>query len=147
MEVREYHRDGYLISTDRTRLDLPAIHGYLSGASYWAAGRSMETVERSVDNSLCIGMYDPAGRQAGFARVITDFATFGWICDVFVLAGHQGKGLGKWLMQTIVALPELQVLKRLQLATRDAHELYSRYAGFTPLANPGMWMERVQEKK
>jgi len=147
MEVREYRRDGYLISTDKTRLDLAAVHGYLSGASYWAAGRPMETVERSVENSLCFGLYNPAGRQAGFARVITDFATFGWVCDVFVLDAHKGKGLGKWLMQAIVAFPALSGLKRLQLATRDAHELYRKYAGFTPLANPGMWMERVQEKK
>lgn len=146
MEVREYRRDGYLISTDKARLDLGTIHGFLSEKSYWAAGRSLEAVARSVENSLCFGLYDTAGRQAGFARVVTDYATFGWVCDVFVLDEHKGKGLGKWLMQTVVAFPDLQGLKRLQLATRDAHELYRKYAGFTPLANPGMWMERVQER-
>ena len=147
MEVREYRReDGYSISTDKSRLDLNVIHGYLSGDSYWAAGRSWETVERSVEHSLCFDLYDLAGRQDGFARVITDFATFGWLCDVFVLEKHRGRGLGKWLVQTVAAFPALQGVKRLQLATRDAHELYKRYADFTPLAAPDMWMERVQEK-
>jgi len=102
-------------------------------------------VRRSIENSLCFGLYDPAGVQVGFARVITDCATFGWLCDLFILDAHKGKGLGKWLVQTIVSFPDLRALKRIQLATCDAHELYSRYGGFTPLAAPERWMERVQE--
>jgi GNAT superfamily N-acetyltransferase len=132
--------DGYTISTDASLLDIQIIHGYLSGESYWAAGRSME-------NSLCFGVCEAAGSQAGFARVVTDYATFGWLCDLFILDAHKGRGLGKWLVQTIVAHPDLQALKRLQLATRDAHELYSRYGGFTPLGAPDLWMERVRDKQ
>jgi len=145
MESREYHRDGYVISTDKSRLDVQAVHGYLSREFYWAAGRTLETVQRSIEGSLCLGLYDPQGRQAGFARVITDSATFGWICDVFVLDTHKCRGLGKWLVQVLVELPDLQGVRRLQLATRDAHELYQRYGGFTPLASPEMWMERKMD--
>jgi GNAT superfamily N-acetyltransferase len=139
--------DGYTISTDPALIDREVVHGYLSLQSYWAAGRTMHTVEKSIENSLCFGVYDADGRQAGFGRVITDYATFGWLCDVFILDGHKGRGLGKWLVQTIVSHPELQGLKRIHLATRDAHELYGRYGGFTPLAAPGLWMERVREKQ
>ncbi len=143
MQPSEFRRDdGYVISTDRSRLDVDAVHGYLSRESYWAAGRSRQTVQRSIEGSLCLGLYDPAGALAGFARVITDYATFGWVCDVFVLGAHKGRGLGKWLVQVLVQLPELQGLRRLQLATRDAHELYRRYGSFTALASPEMWMER-----
>jgi len=138
---------GYRISTDKALLDVEMIHGYLSGESYWAGGRSMETIRRSIENSVCFGVYDAAGRQAGFARVITDFATFGWLCDVFVLDPHRGKDLGKWLVQTIVSTAHLQGLPRIMLGTRDAHELYTRYGGFAPLADPGKWMERVQDGK
>jgi GNAT superfamily N-acetyltransferase len=145
MDGHEPQSDSYRISTDKALLHLDVIHGYLSGQSYWAAGRSLETVKRSVENSLCFGVYDAAGRQAGFARVITDFATFGWLCDVFILEEHKGKGLGKRLVQEIVSCPELQPLKRMQLATRDAHGLYRRYGGFNPLAHPEWWMERMQE--
>lgn len=142
MRPYEVRRDGYLISTDKSRLDVETVHGYLSRESYWAAGRTRETVQRSIEGSLCLGLYDPQGKLAGFARVITDFATFGWICDVFVLDAHKGRGLGKWLVETVVNLPDLQGLRRLQLATRDAHELYRRYGGFTQIASPEMWMER-----
>ncbi len=145
--IAEHTFAGYHISTDKTRLDLATIHGYLSGESYWAAGRSMETIRRSIESSLCFGVYDAAGQQAGFARVVSDFATFGWLCDVFVLDAHKGKGLGKWLVRTIVSFRELQGLTRIMLGTRDAHQLYARYGGFAPLADPGKWMERVQEKK
>jgi GNAT superfamily N-acetyltransferase len=138
--------EGYTISTDASLVDIEAVHGYLSGQSYWATGRSLETVRRSIEHSLCFGVYDATGGQAGFARVITDYATFGWLCDLFILDAHKGRGLGKWLVQTIVAHPDLTSVKRIQLATRDAHELYSRYGGFAPLAAPALWMERVQEK-
>ncbi len=144
MQTREFRQDGFLISTDRSRLDLDAIHGYLARDSYWAVGRPRETVERSIESSLCFGLFDPEGRQAGFARVVTDFATFGWLCDVFVLPAYRGKGLGKWLVRCIVETPELQGMKRLLLATRDAHELYRAYGGFTALAAPDRWMERVK---
>jgi GNAT superfamily N-acetyltransferase len=144
MEGREYRRDGFLISTDRSRLDVDAIHRFLSRDSYWAVGRSREAVQRSIEGSLCFGVFDPQGKQAGFARVVTDFITFGWLCDVFVLDAYRGKSLGKWLVQTVVETPELKDVKRLLLGTRDAHELYQRYGGFTALAAPERWMERVK---
>lgn len=133
---------GFTISDDKTRLDLPAIHAYLSQRSYWAVGRPLAVVQTSIEHSLCFGAYDSDGRQAGFARVVTDYATFGWVCDVFILEPYRGLGLSKRLMEAIVAYPALQGVKRLLLATRDAHELYQRYAGFQPLAAPERWMER-----
>jgi GNAT superfamily N-acetyltransferase len=145
MEIHEYRQDGFLISTDTSRLDLAAIHGFLSRDSYWAVGRPLETTRRSIETSLCFGLFDPQGRQAGFARVVTDFATFAWLCDVFVLAAFRGKGLGTWLVRTVVEHPDLKDLKRLLLATRDAHELYRRHGGFTPLSSPERWMERVRQ--
>jgi len=146
IEIREYGWEGCCISTDKALLDFEVIHGYLSRESYWAKDRSAETTRRTIENSLCFGVYDAAGRQAGFARVITDYATFGWLCDLFVLDAYKGKGLGKWLVQTIVSSPDLRALKRIQLATLDAHELYSGYGCFAALATPERWMERVQEK-
>ncbi len=144
MERREYRRDGFLISTDPARLDVDAIHRFLSQDSYWAVGRSREAVQRSIECSLCFGMFDVQGKQAGFARVVTDFSTFGWLCDVFVLPAYRGHGLGKWLVQTIVEAPELEDVRRLLLATRDAHELYRAHGGFVGLASPDRWMERVK---
>jgi GNAT superfamily N-acetyltransferase len=108
--------------------------------SYWAQGRSFETVERSISNSLNFGLYK-GDEQVGFARVVTDRATFAWLGDVFILPDYRGKGLSKWLMEVIVTHPELQGLKRWILATRDAHELYRRF-GFKELAQPDRWMER-----
>ena len=138
--IHEWRRGEYLISTERARLDIPLIHDYLSNSSYWAVGRSLETVERSVEHSLAFGVY--AGeRQVGFARVITDYATFAWIADVFVLDQFRGQGLGKWLMGVIISHPELQRLRRWVLATKDAHELYRPF-GFTELVRPERWMER-----
>ena len=128
------------ISTDAARLDLDAIHAYLS-TSYWAAGRSRETVAKSIANSLCFGAYD-GGRQVGLARVVTDRATFAYLCDVYVLETHRGRGIGKRLMQAVVAHPDLQGLRRFHLVTRDAHELYKRF-GFTPLREPHKHMERM----
>jgi len=128
------------ISTDAARLDLDAIHAYLS-TSYWAAGRSRELVAKSVANSLCFGVYDGA-RQVGLARVVTDRATFAYLCDVYVLESHRGRGIGKQLMRAVVAHPDLQGLRRFQLVTRDAHTLYEPF-GFTPLAQPERHMERA----
>jgi GNAT superfamily N-acetyltransferase len=124
--------DGYAISTDPGRLDVDFVHGYLSGQSYWARGVPREVVARSIANSLCFGLYGPDGRQAGFARVVTDRATFAWLADVFVDDRHRGKGLGKALVATILAHPELQGLRRFMLSTADAHGLYTPFGFATP---------------
>src|SRR4029078_11350258 len=113
-----WEREGYLITTDRSRLDVALIHKFLTTESYWAAGKAIEVVQRSIDNSLCFGIYQQ-DKQVGFARVVTDFATFAWIADVFVLAEHRGRGLSKWLMDVILAHPELQGFRRWVLATKD----------------------------
>ncbi len=134
----EARRGPYLISTDEQRLDLDVVHGYLS-RSYWAAGIPREVVERSIRGSLCFGLYE-GERQVGFARVITDEATFAYLGDVFVLEEHRGRGLGKWLVEVIASEPAFQGLRRFLLATRDAHGLYAKL-GFTPLTAPEMFME------
>jgi GNAT superfamily N-acetyltransferase len=126
------------IDTDKSRLDLAVIHGFLT-TSYWAKGIPRETVERSIEGSLCFGVYE-GPRQVGFARVITDSATFAYLADVFILESHRGRGLSRRLMDAIVAHPSLQGLRRWMLATRDAHGLYARY-GFKPLAAPDRMME------
>ncbi|RTQ53803.1 N-acetyltransferase [Hymenobacter gummosus] len=133
----------FTISTDAARLDVALIHDYLSNHSYWAPGISQELVERSIRNSLCFGLYAPDGRQAGFARIISDRATFAYLCDVFVLEEFRGRGLSKRLMQYISQHPELQGLRRWMLGTRDAHSLYAQF-GFTPLASPGRFMENAK---
>jgi GNAT superfamily N-acetyltransferase len=135
----EWKRDGLTISTDRSRLDRDTIHDFLRG-SYWASGISRELVDRSIDNSLCFGLYD-GDRLVGFARVITDFATFAYLSDVFVLESHRGHGLGTWFTECVLSHPDLQNLRRWMLATADAHGLYRR-VGFTALSKP----ERIMEK-
>jgi GNAT superfamily N-acetyltransferase len=137
----EAHRDGFTISTDPARLDLAAIHGYLT-QSYWAAGISRELVARSLRNSLCFGVYDSHWNQVGFARIVTDLATFGYVADVFVLEGYRGRGLSKWLMDCIVGHPDLRDMRRFHLVTRDAHGLYARFGFAEPPA--GKHMERVR---
>ena len=141
MTTIEHQRDGYTISTDKTRLDTGLIHRFLSEDSYWAQDRPYDVVERSIDHSLCFGVYAET-EQVGFARVVTDYATFAWLCDVFVVEPHRGRGLGKWLVETVVAHPDLDGIRLFSLATRDAHELYRRYAGFEPLEVPEKWMVR-----
>jgi GNAT superfamily N-acetyltransferase len=126
------------ISTDPTRLDIEAIHAYLS-RSYWAEGIPKDVVAKSVQSSICFGLYDGT-RQIGLARVITDKATFAYLCDVYVLDEYRGHGLGKWLMEAVSAHPDLQSLRRFVLLTRDAHGLYEKF-GFTPLKDPGRYME------
>ena len=135
-----WQRDEYTISTDRARLDLDLIHNYLSNESYWATGRSREVMIRAIENSLPFGIYKGES-QAGFARIVTDYATFAWVADVFVLPEHRGRGLSKWLMEIIIAHPQLQGFRRWVLSTRDAHGLYERF-GFIPLHRPERWMER-----
>lgn len=142
-EIREWRQGEFTISTDEERLDFKVIHNFLSTESYWAIGRPMEVIKRSVENSLPFGLYK-GEEQVGFARVITDYATFAWLADVFVLDSERGKGLGKWLVEIIVSHPELQGLRRWVLATKDAHELYSR-VGFTDLIQPQRWMEKFKE--
>jgi len=137
----EFQRDGFLISNDPSRLDLDVIYHYLSTESYWSAGIPREVVEKAVQNSLPFGVYDTRiNKQIGFARLITDYATFAYLADVFVLPEYRGQGLSKWLMACIRNHPDLQGLRRMLLATRDAHGLYSQY-GFKPLAAPDRWME------
>jgi GNAT superfamily N-acetyltransferase len=121
---------GYEISTDPRRLDAAAIHAYL-GRSYWAAGIPLEVVERSLSGSLCFGLYHQ-GEQVGLARMITDRATFAYLCDVYVLEEHRGKGLGEALIEAVHAHPDLQNLRRQVLVTRDAHELYRRFGWSSP---------------
>jgi nitroreductase/GNAT superfamily N-acetyltransferase len=132
---------GYTITDDRNSVDLAVVHDYLSRSSYWAAGRSLETVRRSVENSLCYSVFSPAGRQVGFARLVTDHATFAWLCDVFILEEHRGRGLAKRLMEAILARPDLASIKRIALRTRDAHGLYRQY-GFGEITQVETWMER-----
>lgn len=139
-------RGEFTISTDPDWLDVAAIHEFLSTQAYWALGRSREVVEKTIRSSLCFGVYQ-AGKQVGFARVVTDYATFGWLCDVFILPSHRGLGLAKWLVANVVEHPELRGLRRLLLATRDAHELYRGYGGFAALSAPERFMERFQIKK
>jgi len=137
--VTEYRRGEFVISTDRERLSLDVVHGFLTNC-YWAKGIPREVVSRSIEHALCFGIYDGEGAQVGFARVISDFATIAYVGDVFVLETHRGRGLGKWLMQCITQHPALQNLRRWILTTRDAHGLYSQ-VGFTPVKAPGRYME------
>ena len=140
--MAEWHKDEYAISDEPARLDMDVIYDFLNESSYWARGRSRERVERSVAHSLPFGVYR-GGRQVGFARVVTDYATFAWLADVFVLDSERGRGVGKWLVETVVSHPDLRGVRRWLLATRDAQELYRRF-GFGDLKDsPLGWMERV----
>ena len=133
-----WSKGDFEISTDAARIDLATVHGFLA-ESYWAHGIPRHTVEQSIRNSLCFGIYR-GNQQVGFARVITDLATFAYLADVFVLEPYRGRGLSKWLMECIIGHPDLQGLRRWMLATRDAHSLYQRF-GFAELNTPEGWME------
>ena len=135
----EWTRGEFTVSTDRRRLDRDAIHRFLADDSYWAREIPRDVVDRSIENSLCFGLYE-GSRQVGFARVVTDFATFAYVGDVFVLESHRGRGLSKWLMEIVMGHPDLQGLRRWSLATRDAHGLYERF-GFRTPAHPERLME------
>jgi len=136
--VIENRRGEFLLSTDPGRLDLDLIHAFLTGC-YWAKGIPREIVARSIQNSLCFAVYT-GGKQVGFARVISDFATYAYIGDVFVLESFRGRGLGKWMLEAIMQHPRLQGLRRWNLLTRDAHALYAQF-GFSPLKTPERYME------
>jgi GNAT superfamily N-acetyltransferase len=138
MTLTEVQRNGYTISTDPGRLDLDAICSFMS-RSYWANERPRETTQRAIEHSLCFGVYD-GDQQIGFARVVTDYATFAWLADVFIAEEVRGRGLGKWLVEVVLSHPELQSVPRWFLATRDAHGLYRRF-GFTELKAPERRME------
>jgi GNAT superfamily N-acetyltransferase len=133
-----FRRGDYTVTTDAKRLDVPAIHAFLT-RSYWSPGIPLELVQRAIDHSLCFGLFHH-DEQVGFARVISDRTTFAYLADVYVLEAHRGIGLSKWLLQVVLAHAELQGLRRFLLATRDAHELYRRF-GFKELAAPARLME------
>lgn len=136
--TNEWRRGEYIISTDKQRLDLTTIHAFLS-TSYWAEGIPLETVQRAIEHSMAFGLYRDE-QQIGFARLVTDYTTFAYVADVFVLEPFRGQGLSKWLLSVMREHPELQGLRRWLLGTKDAHGLYKQF-GFTPL----WWPERFME--
>jgi GNAT superfamily N-acetyltransferase len=143
MTVEQYERDPYLISTDPARLDVEAIHRYLA-SSYWAENIPLEVVRRSLAGSLCFGLYAPApDGQVGLVRVITDRATFAYLCDVYVLPDHRGRGLARWMVECVMGSPQLQGLRRWMLVTRNAHRLYEPF-GFSVTDSPDRIMELVR---
>lgn len=132
------------VSTDKAKLDIDLVVEFLNNKSYWAKTRNKTTIEKSIMNSLCFGVFDQENRQVGFARVITDFAVFAWILDVFILQGYQGRGLGKLLIQEIMAHHDLNGIWRWGLGTNDAHGLYEKF-GFKSLSNPNDMMEKINK--
>jgi N-acetylglutamate synthase-like GNAT family acetyltransferase len=131
-------KDKFVITTNKEKFDIDLIHSFLT-RSYWAEGISKEIVQRSIDGALCFGVFDN-DKQVGFARMITDKATFAYLADVFIIEEYRDLGLSRWLMEVIMSHPDLQGLRRMMLATRDAHELYKKF-GFTPLTNTDRWMQ------
>jgi GNAT superfamily N-acetyltransferase len=131
---------GYRVSSSREEVDFDVIHSYISN-TYWAKGIPKETFKKALDNSLCFGVFSSEGKQVGFARMITDLATFAYLADVFIDEAHRGKGLSKWLMQEVHDHPSLQGLRRMLLATRDAHGLYQQF-GYTSLSSPATFMQK-----
>lgn len=136
---QEQYIDGFLFSTDRSKLNVAYIHQFIAESSYWAQGVPRVVIERSIENSLCFGIYR-LDAQVGFARLVTDYATFAYLADVFVDEAYRGRGLSKRLMEFIQGLEELKILRRMMLVTRDAQELYARY-GFKPVTSPEKYME------
>jgi GNAT superfamily N-acetyltransferase len=137
--IREWRRDGLVVSTDPARLDLPFVQRWLAEESYWARGIPLDVVERAAAGSINFGLYDEMA-QVGYARVVTDRATFAWLADVFVVTGHRGRGLGVWLVECVMACPELLGLRNWILATADAHGLYRRFGFADP--EPGRLMRK-----
>lgn len=134
----EWQKNGFRITTEESKMDTKYIHEFLSTKSYWAEGIPIDTVEKSIRGSLCFGVFSNE-RQVGFARAITDKATFAWLADVFIDDRYRGQGLGKWLMEVIISHEDLQGLRRIMLGTKDAHGLYAQY-GFIPLPYPERMM-------
>ena len=137
----EYQRHPFTISTDPARLDFNAIHNFLANESYWAKGITRETLGKAIAHSLCFGVYK-GGRQIGFARVISDYATYGYLDDVYLLAPYRKQGLGRWLMECIIDHPELQTLRRFSLATKEVQAFYNKF-GFQALKHPARHLERL----
>lgn len=140
---REWQRGEYTISTNNDRLSIQLVHDFISNQSYWGQGRRIETVQRALENSLNFGLYKK-NQQIGFARVVTDYCTFAWLADVFVIDEYRGQGLSKWLMEVIMSHPQLVGMRRWVLATRDAHGLYKQF-GFVEMLQRERWMERFDE--
>lgn len=141
--MESWKRDNFTISTNKTFLQINRIHQFLSTQAYWCIDIPKSIVQKAIDESLCFGLYLEEGgskSQIGFARIVTDRATFAWICDVYVENSYRGKGLSKWLMECILSHADLQKLRRICLATKDAHGLYQKY-GFKVTETPGNWME------
>jgi GNAT superfamily N-acetyltransferase len=138
VQEREYRKGKFTVSTDRKLIDLDVVHGFLTEC-YWAQGIARDIVARSIENSLCFGVY-AEGKRVGFARVISDYATYAYVGDVFVLQSFRGRGLGKWMMECVMQHPRLQGLRRWSLVTSDAHGLYAQF-GFEPLKKPQNYME------
>ena len=140
-----WQKDGYEVSTDRARLDLDAVHAFLS-QSYWSPGIPRALMEQGISNSIPFGLYAPDGAQVGFARVVSDHAQFAYLADVYVLPGHRRRGLGVWLLECVLSHPDLALMRRWMLATQDAHDLYRRF-GFGPTGHPErlMFIERPPE--
>jgi N-acetylglutamate synthase-like GNAT family acetyltransferase len=137
----EYQRGDYIITTDPTRISCEKVQGLLNQYSYWAKTRPLETIQKAVANSLNFGILHQ-GNLVGFARVVTDYATFGWLCDVIISPQERGKGLGIWIVECVINHPDLAGIRRIILATNDAHGLYARHGSFNPLGNPERWMEK-----
>lgn len=144
MNIEEFKKENFLISTDKQKLDIKTIHSFLTN-SYWSKGITIEKVERSIKHSLCFGVY-VEGKQIGFARVTTDYTLFGYLADVFIVDEYRGKGLSKWLMECILNHPEVQDLRSWMLATKDAHDLYKKF-GFKPLEEPTKYMAKKNSNR
>jgi GNAT superfamily N-acetyltransferase len=139
MNDNVFLKKGFSISTDQNLLDFDSIYNYLDKESYWSKGVPVDKLRNAISNSICFGVYKE-NKQAGFARIISDKATFAYVCDLFILPAYRGAGLSKWLVQTVINHPELQGLRRWSLGTADAHGLYSQF-GFTPITQPEIWMQ------
>ena len=137
--------DGYWASDDPALLDVPRVHAWMSGESYWAAGRTYEVMARSIEHSLSLGLYTADGEQTGFARIVTDRATFAWLCDVFIDTAHRGRGLGVFLVETATGHPDVRDIRQLLMA-EPGRQLYRRQ-GFGALASPERWMERPGQSR
>lgn len=138
MSIVEFQKNNFTISTDPSLIQIQTVHEYLSKESYWAKDRPLEIVAKSIKNSLCFGVYT-SNKQIGFSRIVTDYAVFAYILDLFILKKHQGQGLGKWLMSCMLSHPDLQSKMIWVLSTKDAHGLYKKH-NFTNLSNPENWM-------